>query len=174
MTNGQASPSTPRACGACSLCCKVYPFPEIGKPAGQWCQQHVPGRGCGVQPTKPAVCRRYQCAWTLNETLDEAWKPSIARFVMDIRPGEILLVVDPDQPDAWRREPYFSRIKMLSARVQRPFTTVLLFERGHLFVVFPEDEIDLGPNQPGREIDSGYEERNGERIPYARYAGASA
>ncbi len=163
----------PRACGTCSLCCKVYPFPELDKPAGQWCRHHAARVGCAIHAFRPDACRSYQCAWTQNDVLDEAWKPDVARFLLDITPSQVLVVVDPDHPGAWRREPYYSRLKAISSRAQRPFTEVLVFERGSLTMVFPEGDVAIGQNQPGRAIESGYEaDKDGMRVPFARYAPA--
>jgi len=42
-------------------------------------------------------------------------------------------------------------------------------DKGHVFVVFPEGEIDLGAEQPNTPIQSGYVLRNGRNQPYAHY-----
>ena len=42
-----------RECGACAMCCKVYTFPEIGKPAGVWCKYCTPGKGCTIHDNVP-------------------------------------------------------------------------------------------------------------------------
>lgn len=33
-----AQPAPGRACGACTLCCKVYDVPAVESVAGQWCR----------------------------------------------------------------------------------------------------------------------------------------
>ncbi len=169
-----ASTAQPRACGACSLCCKVYEFLEISKPADQWCRHFAAGQGCTIHSLRPGQCRSYQCAWSVNPVLDETWKPNVCGFVMDVRPGEIVVFSDPDNLGAWKREPYYSRLKAVSARVQRPFTLVSVIERGKRIVVFPEAEVELGPIRGGEEINSGYEVVDGKRVPYARYVDAAA
>ena len=100
----------------------------------------------------------------------DEWRPDRARFLMDAGAGQIVVCPDVGAPDAWRREPYYSRIKALSSRTTRPFTLVLVRQRGRIIVVFPETEIDLGPEQPGLEIQSGYELVAGTPVPYARFA----
>src|SRR5258708_27094970 len=48
-----------RECGSCTLCCKVYNIPEIGKAAGKWCKHCTPGKGCYPrEPSQPV--RRVQ------------------------------------------------------------------------------------------------------------------
>ena len=42
-----------RACGTCSLCCKVLSVFELAKPAGKWCTHCRPGNGCDVYATRP-------------------------------------------------------------------------------------------------------------------------
>jgi hypothetical protein len=163
-----------RPCGDCSLCCKVYEFMEISKPAGEWCRHFAPGQRCTIHDVRPNQCRSYQCAWTLNEFIDDAWKPDMSHFVMDIRPTEVLVISDPDRPGSWKREPYYSRLKAISARVQRPFMQVTVLERGNVTIVFPEADVELGPNRRDCTIDSGYDFKDGKRIPYARFTPITA
>lgn len=99
----------------------------------------------------------------------EEWRPDRAKFLMDAGEGQIVICPDPGTPDAWRREPFYSRIKALSSRASRPFTMVLVRQRGRMIVVFPETEIDLGPERPDMEIRSGYEVREGRPVPYAYF-----
>lgn len=156
----------PRPCGSCSLCCKVMEVAAVDKPTGIWCRHFAKGIGCNVHATRPGSCRQYQCAWTLEKRFDDAWRPDVAHFLMNVTPGEVTIVADPAKPHAWRREPYGSRLRALSARVKLPFTVVLLFVGERVSVVFPEAEVDLGPNQPEMGIDSGYDSAS---VPYARF-----
>jgi len=99
----------------------------------------------------------------------DEWRPDRAKFLMDAGENQIVIYPDPGAPDAWRREPFHSRIKALSSRAQRPFTMVLVRQRSRMIVVFPEAEIDLGPDRPEMEIQSGYELVAGKPTPYARF-----
>lgn len=58
-------PEDPRACGPCTLCCKVLHVRDDGfdKPAGRWCEHARKGKGCGIYDTRPGTCADYQCAW---------------------------------------------------------------------------------------------------------------
>lgn len=158
-----------RACGDCSLCCKVYEFLEVPTSAGEWCRHFAPGLRCTIHETRPNQCRRYQCAWTLNDFIDEVWKPTVSGFVMDILESEVVVFNDPDRPGAWKREPYYSRLKAISSRSQRPFVQVTVLDQGKIFVVFPESDVEVGPIRRGCAIDSGYDFDGGNRVPYARY-----
>ena len=56
LTSYGAAPG--RECGGCAMCCKVYTFPEITKPAGVWCKYCKPGKGCTIHDNLPDQCRR--------------------------------------------------------------------------------------------------------------------
>lgn len=99
----------------------------------------------------------------------EEWRPDRAKFLMDAGENQIIIYPDPGMSDAWRREPYYSRLKALSARTRVPFTMVLVRQRGRILVVFPEAEIDIGPERSDLIIQSGYEMRGGGPAPFARY-----
>ena len=65
-----------RPCGACRLCCKVFPLPVLDKPAGAWCR-HAHGEGCAVHgPQMLEICRQYDCYWREHDALPEAWRPN--------------------------------------------------------------------------------------------------
>ncbi len=137
---------SPRACGPCTFCCEVL---------------H------GAPPPKPAD---FQCIWTFAAPLDESWRPDRCRFVLRSGPAEELVIdVDPAAPGAWKREPFYGQIKAWSTRVALPIRPVLVRSAGHVYVVFPEGEVDLGPEQGRTPIQSGYVFRDGRNQPYAHY-----
>jgi hypothetical protein len=166
----QHSPGGPRACGECTLCCKLFILPELDKAAGVWCKHRVDGKGCAIHDRRPNSCRVFQCAWTLIPTLDENWRPDIAGFVMTTDDMRIYVDTDPDSPIAWRREPYYKQLKLWSRRDRLKFLTVIVRAPDRTIMVFPETDIDLGAPRPDAEIVSGYEPRGGRLVPYARYA----
>ena len=154
----------PRPCGECTLCCKLFPLPEMGKAAGQWCQHVLTGAGCAIHQAKPQPCRTFLCSWTMAEGLDERWRPDTAGFVLATQDNDKLYVqVDPDRPDAWRREPYYSHLKSVASRARSPYLMVLVRTAGRLTMIFPEADIDLGVEPEGLRIDSGYELVDGRR-----------
>ena len=99
----------------------------------------------------------------------EEWRPDRARFLMDVGESQLIIYPDPGASDAWRRQPYYARIKALSSRVHEPFTLVLVRARGRILVVFPETEIDIGPERADLIVQSGYETNGGRPVPFARY-----
>lgn len=164
--------STMNSCGECGVCCTLLAIEELGKPAGPACE-HLQG-GCAIYDDRPSSCRGFHCLWLKSERLTpEArmgpdWRPDRAGFVMYSERGGMRLnvVVDPAHPQAWKREPYYSFIKRMADRVAEGLE--LLVHVGDLVtVVFPTEEVDLGPVQPEHTLVSGYAEREGRQVPYA-------
>ncbi len=166
------APTAPKACGQCSLCCKLLEIAELEKPMGVWCRHFVKGRGCGVYADRPPACQDYQCAWTWAPLLDDRWRPDRAGFL--IHPvqaaSELEIVADPSRPAAWRREPYYSQIKTWSDPANTSVSVVRVRIGDRVLVVFPETEIDLGLSNGRTGIRCGYERKGGKLQPYARFS----
>ena len=157
-----------KTCGECGMCCKLLGIETIAKPTGSWCPHFQRGRGCSIYTERPAVCASFECLWLDSEKLDEAWRPDRCKFVMYTeRDGKRLNVVaDPAQPGAWRREPYYSRLKAMSRRVYDGYELVVSIGDRRV-VMFPSEDVDLGVVNPEHKIVSGIAEVEGERRPYA-------
>lgn len=122
------SAPTPRSCGTCTLCCKVYTIPELAKPMGRWCPICAPGRGCTKHAERPHTCRAFDCLWITTDFLGPEWKPERAKFVLSVTRDNVLTVqVDPGAPTAWRAEPYFSQIMRWAASGQATGRRVVVF-----------------------------------------------
>src|SRR5262245_32759379 len=110
-----------RRCGECSLCCRLLDVPEAGKPLGGWCPHARPGKGgCVIYERRPLPCRGYACMWLMGK-LPEHWFPASAHMIVDMQVQEVetpflRVLVDPDYPNQWREEPYYSQIKQLARR----------------------------------------------------------
>lgn len=50
-------------CGSCTMCCNLFPIPELAKPAHTWCSDCTPGRGCNRYETRPSPCVDFACMW---------------------------------------------------------------------------------------------------------------
>jgi hypothetical protein len=162
-----------KACGECSLCCKMLSIVELKKASGAMCQHMVPGKGCGIHAERPQVCSSYQCVWSLADPLDEQWRPDRAGFILNPRqdPSEVEVLVDTNRPDAWKREPFYSTFKRWSHPSATSISRVLVRTRGKTVVVFPDTEIELGPLSGQLPyVHSGYEMKDGRPQPYARLA----
>jgi uncharacterized protein len=118
-----------RECGSCSACCKLLAIsaeraPEVAKPAGVLCR-HCTSPGCGIYQRRPALCRDFACLWLLDEKLGPEWFPPTSGMILVWQePSSLFVIVDPDRPDAWRKQPYKADIERMSrwgARAPEPF-----------------------------------------------------
>jgi hypothetical protein len=68
-------------------------------------------------------------------------------MVLIRRPHQILLLVDPGHPSAWREEPYYTSLKEWARAgvVASPRQQVLVYIRDRVTIVLPNKEVDLGP-----------------------------
>ena len=92
-----------RACGPCSLCCKLMSVQDLApeKPAGQWCP-HCPTRsGCGIYEARPQSCRDFDCLWRLGLGSEEM-RPDRSHVVFNMSTDgkRIVAHVDPNHPKA--------------------------------------------------------------------------
>jgi hypothetical protein len=139
-----------RACGSCSLCCKVYSVPEIEKPAGKWCQHCTPGKGCAIHDALPRQCAEFNCLWLTEPTMSEAWKPERSKMVVSIFPqtGFIYVQVDPTAPSAWRKQPYYDRLRQLARTNLELGAHIVVFVNDQATLIMPDQDVPLGPMKP--------------------------
>jgi hypothetical protein len=128
------------------MCCKVLHIAELEKRAGQWCAQVQVGKGCGSYDARPATCRSYYCMWMQDRSLGPEWKPDRAKFVVHWqRNGQNLQVaVDPSFPNAWMKEPYYSRLKRLAREGAEHGRFVFVRIGLRLIAVLPDRDDDIG------------------------------
>jgi hypothetical protein len=140
--------STGRSCGTCSLCCKVFDIPPVDdKPAGKWCPNCKPGRGCAIWSARPQMCQDYFCHWHADMSLGMEWRPDTAKFILSREPGGVWLsiVADMAQPNAWRREPYHGKLRLLAQRlIESGGNGLMLIEGDRKSVVLPDREVQIG------------------------------
>jgi hypothetical protein len=133
-----------RACGTCTLCCKVMAIEQLEKPAGEWCGHCDPGKRCRIYDNRPIECQAFNCLWLIDARLGEHWKPSIAGLVLTTSEDGIEIRCDPDRPEAWRREPYRSDIEKLAISGEQHDVTVLVISGADMTLVTPGREFHLG------------------------------
>ena len=139
-----AVPSVKKACGDCTLCCKVMAIEELARPASSWCPHCEPGRGCLIYAARPTECRTYSCLWLLDDRLDQRWKPSKSRLVLTTSQDGIEIRCDPGFPDAWRKEPFRSEIQKWAVSGEAHDVTVLVITGERMMLVTRDREFDLG------------------------------
>jgi hypothetical protein len=149
-----SEPAAGRACGSCTLCCKVYDVPSLEKPAGSWCRHCKTGRGCGIHETRPQHCRSFHCLWMLAPWLGPEWKPDRAKMVLTVDPVTrfLLVQVDPGQPGAWRREPYYGQLRRWASAALAEGRQVVVFVNKNATVVLPDRDVPIGLMEPGDRI----------------------
>jgi hypothetical protein len=148
VNSSSAAPQ--RQCGECSLCCKVYAIPEIDKPASDWCRHCTPGQGCAIHDSLPAQCSAFFCQWMIEPSMPEHWKPSRSKMVVTRFPGNgfLYVQVDPGQPKAWLREPYFSDLARWSKQFLAQRSHVLVFVKDEATLIMEDQAIPLGRMRP--------------------------
>jgi hypothetical protein len=138
-----------RACGSCSLCCKVVAVEELEKPIGVWCKHCNRQNGCTIYETRPPSCRKFICQWLIAEGLGPEWKPDRAKFALlkSDRGRHVTAFVDPGYPSAWRRPPYYENFKHWAAMGAPNLDEMTLIDvmiGPRCTVVLPDREVELG------------------------------
>jgi hypothetical protein len=141
----QSAPPT-RDCGECTLCCKLLGIESLDKPAGVWCAHCKPSRGCGIYESRPQDCRNFICGYLLMPEVDERWKPSVCKFVLANGQDNthMKIVVDPARPDAWKKEPYYSRFKQWARSGPEQAMKIMVAIGKRAIVILPDHDVDLG------------------------------
>jgi len=143
-SRGSVAPA--RSCDGCTLCCRVLEAVTLDKPMGVLCKHCVVGVGCGVHATRVDECRNYHCGWLLDAALGEEWRPETAHIVIsyDLEGRRLNANADPNYPDAWRQEPYYSQLKNWAATALANNRQVVAYVGRHTFVILPDRHVDLG------------------------------
>jgi hypothetical protein len=139
---------TRRQCGACTLCCKLLPVPEIKKGAGQRCAHQRFGKGCTIYAKRPLTCQLWSCQWLLGDAGDTS-RPDIAHYVVDPMPDFVTMTFDDRPPvrvpviQIWldRHFPDAHRDPALRAWLERRaedgFAAIMRWDNNEAFAVFP-------------------------------------
>ena len=135
-----------RSCDGCTMCCKLLAIDVLKKPRGEWCGHCDKSRGCKIYESRPDPCRGFHCGYLRIAHLDERWKPSKAKFLINYEDAarRIAIHADPDRPDAWRKEPYYSTIKGWAAAAARDGGYVMVWQGRNAWIVLPNREKNLG------------------------------
>ena len=64
---------------------------------------------------------------------------------LDRTDGKLIAVhVDPSDPTAWRREPYFQELKQFAIRGVEVNQRVIVYIKNRVIVIFPNKEVEVG------------------------------
>jgi hypothetical protein len=144
-----------RSCGDCSLCCKLIRVEAFAKPPGTWCTHCAPGGGgCRIYDRRPTECRKFYCAWLVSPSLGEHWRPNKCKMVLRVESDGTLIAVhvDPSDPTAWRREPYFQKLRQFAIDGQKTGQQVIVYIKSRVIVIFPNKEVEVGTMNPGDHL----------------------
>ena len=141
-----ASTVAVRGCDGCTMCCKIMRIDALQKPRGVWCKHCKPGLGCLIYANKPQECSAFLCGYLTDPRLGEDWKPSRSKLVLltDAGGNRLVAHVDPQRPDAWKQEPYYSGLKewAKAGAVHGKHVAVCIGQR--TYFIFPDRDVDLG------------------------------
>jgi len=124
-----------RSCGTCTLCCRLPDIDLFDKPANAWCRHCIEGKGCSIYADRPSVCRDFLCLWMTEEALGEAWEPSRSHMMIYWQGPQITVLVDPDHPDIWRREPYHAQLRAWANEAEPKGGYVIVFWQDDVFKI---------------------------------------
>jgi hypothetical protein len=135
-----------RACGSCTLCCKLLRIEALEKPAGEWCAHCAVGQGCTVYDTRPEACRGFHCGYLTLPMVDAKWFPAKSRMIVYPAPDgrRITVLVDQARPNAWREAPFHAELKAWARHGAGRGIDVVVLAGGRAFAIGDED-VDLGP-----------------------------
>jgi hypothetical protein len=135
-----------RKCEGCTLCCKIVAVRALGKPAGKWCSHCQAGIGCTIYADRPEECADYECGYLVLPGLGPEWKPSLCRLILsrEVSLNRLNVHVDPGRPLAWRKEPYYGRIKRWAEAAMTERGQVIIMLGDRIIAVLPDHETDLG------------------------------
>ena len=80
------------------------------------------------------------------------WQPSISKMMLYDEGARLCVRVDPPHADAWRREPYYSRLKECSRKALESQQQVVVYIRKRTIVILPDKDVDLGDLEVGDQI----------------------
>lgn len=160
-----------KTCGGCGVCCKLPAIPELDKPVHTTCVNYVAASGCSIYADRPGACRAFECGYLQNPALSDDWRPDRAGFMLYFAELGPRLMVETDlaTPDTWRGEPFLSQLREWSRRDRGMVIEVVVRAGDRLTMIFPEGEVDLGPDR-GLPIRSGYRMENGRPTHFAEFA----
>lgn len=135
-----------RSCADCTLCCKLLEVEPLEKQRAVWCPHCDQKRGCKIYEARPEACRAFYCGYRRIPTLDERWKPSKAKLLINFESDKnrVVIHVDPTRPDAWRMAPFYATIKQWAARALAESGMVIVWTGPRMTIVFPDRDKDMG------------------------------
>ena len=135
-----------RKCDGCTLCCKVIGVKQLEKPQGVWCSHCEPGRGCAIYAERPQECRTFMCGYLFESGLGPGGKPSESKIVLLTENGGARIVahIDTQRPDAWKREPFYSTLKLWAKNGAPSGAQVFVSIGTRTIAILPDRDVEMG------------------------------
>ena len=135
-----------RSCADCTMCCKVMEIAELSKPQHKVCVHCEAGKGCKIYEARPRECADFICLYLFDARFGEEWKPSKIRMVLTYqrRANRLIIHVDKDRPDAWKRAPYYAQIRQMAVAADRNRGQVIVWQGEEAVAVLQGREKLLG------------------------------
>ncbi len=133
-----------RACGTCTLCCRLPEIDHLSKPANILCVNCVTGQGCLIYEHRPDLCRNFLCAWMTDPKLGPEWQPSLAKMMVYRQGDQLTVLVDPDEPQSWHREPYATQLSSWATQAAEYGGYVIVFVGNDVYKVAPANQPPQG------------------------------
>src|SRR5216683_1788545 len=108
--------------------------------------------GCTIYETRPTECREFFCSWLTSPALGPKWRPNKCKMFVRHEGNLIAIHVDPSDPTAWQREPFFQQIKAFATRAADTKQQVAVYIKNRVIVIFPHKEVDVGTINPGDHL----------------------
>lgn len=130
------------------MCCKLLGIEALEKPRSTLCQHCKVGEGCGIYADRPTECADFFCAWLVNPSLNDEWRPKDARMLIafDDVANRVVVHVDPTRRDAWKKQPHYRQIKHMASQALRNKGHLLVWQGREAIVVLPDRDVSLGVN----------------------------
>lgn len=133
-----------KQCGKCNLCCKLMVIPDLDKPNNVWCTHCEIGKGCRIYETRPQMCRDFYCHYIMDRALGDDWHPARTHFVLRADDKVLIVQVDPQRPDAWKRAPYHAALRKHANKVYAAGGEIIVRIGDHGIAILPDRDVDLG------------------------------
>ena len=129
------------------MCCKLLAIDVLQKPRGTWCPNCDQKTGCSIHETRPEPCRGFYCGYLRLPQIDDRWKPSKTKFLINYEDAanRIVIHADPARPDAWRVDPYIKVIRQWAVSARKQGGMVIVWAGPRATIVLPDRDVDLGP-----------------------------
>lgn len=146
MTDAESELVPGRSCDGCTMCCKLMEVEELKKPRGTWCVHCDKAKGCTIYGTRPHSCRNFYCGYRRLPNLDDRWNPAKAKLLVneETESNRICIHVDPERPDAWRRDPFLKMFRFWAASTARNGGYVIVWWGHQAAIVMPDRVKELG------------------------------